>query len=73
MTWLQRYGWPLGLFPNTPFPGWVVESEGLWQSLSATAHVAVGALILAVYAALVVSSSAFRGWSRWSSGREALA
>ncbi len=59
-TWSVKYGWPSVLGRWTPQPGFIVQAEGMWQSLTITAHVAVGSLILANACLLVVRSTRLR-------------
>jgi cytochrome c oxidase assembly protein subunit 15 len=65
-TWIAKYGWPTAIVPAWLTPTWlapegqldyVVVAEGPVQALLATAHVAVGSLILAT--SLLV---ALRSW-----------
>ncbi|MGC4003463.1 MAG: COX15/CtaA family protein [Pirellulales bacterium] len=62
-SWIVRYGWPWG-DENLPellrgvLPEHVVTARGFTQTLIPTAHVAFGAIILAV-SALVVARTAF--------------
>lgn len=53
-TWLLRYGWPSFLGSASPFSTWTATAESSSQALFATAHVAMGALILAVSTSLAI-------------------
>ena len=55
-TWTVKYGWPsvLGFLPFGD--GFLVRSKGFIESLIVTAHVAVGSLILATTAVLLVQA-----------------
>ncbi len=56
-TWSVKYGWPILLGRWLPQPAFIVQAEGMWQSLIVTMHVAVGSLILATAGLLVVRST----------------
>lgn len=53
-TWIVNYGWP-GILAFLPFgEGFLVQSKGFVDSMIVTAHVAVGSLILATSAVILV-------------------
>jgi cytochrome c oxidase assembly protein subunit 15 len=48
-TWVLKYSWPAGLFPQSRLvAGWTNTAGGIAESLVITAHVAIGSLILGV-------------------------
>ena len=53
-TWAVKYGWPTLLADVFPLPAFTVQAESMWQSLTVTAHVAMGSLILALTGTLAV-------------------
>jgi heme a synthase len=65
-TWLLRYGWPSGVWGSSPFPSWTVAAESPSQSWIATAHVAIGALILGL--SVSFACRLHRAWYAWQRG-----
>ncbi|OUT57432.1 MAG: hypothetical protein CBB71_15940 [Rhodopirellula sp. TMED11] len=60
-TWVVKYGWP-EILSSLPFgEGYLVKSKGFFESMVVTAHVAVGSLILA-NAALIVMQCFRQNW-----------
>ncbi len=57
LTWVAKFGWPSNVLPMSPVPGWTVQAEGFLQSVSATAHVAVGALLLGISVLIGLTAS----------------
>jgi len=57
LTWLENYGWPAGAETYQVAAGHTVAAQSQMQTLVTTAHVATGALIVAV--ALVVTMQSF--------------
>lgn len=53
-TWAVKYGWPTLLADIVTLPAFTVQAESMWQSLTVTAHVAMGSLILALTGTLAV-------------------
>ncbi len=47
-SWVVKYGWPSIVQRRLGLPVYVIQAESLIQSMVVTAHVAVGALVLAV-------------------------
>ncbi len=52
MTWMLKYGWPAGIWIQSPVPSWTVAAESATQSVVATAHIATGSLLLALAVSL---------------------
>lgn len=53
-TWVVKYGWP-EILSSLPFgDGYLVKSKGFFESMVVTAHVAIGSLILATSALIVL-------------------
>lgn len=69
LTWLCRYGWPSGWIATSPLPAWTVQAGGLAQSMIATAHVAMGALLLAVHVSAAVVAWHSPRLAAWSMDR----
>jgi cytochrome c oxidase assembly protein subunit 15 len=56
-SWVVKYGWPAFVRDLGLLPPLTVQAEGFFQSMTVTAHVAIGALILATSACLAVRVS----------------
>jgi hypothetical protein len=55
-TWIAKYGWP-SWFSNYAFAaGYTIVADGLAQTLTVTAHVATGSLILVTTVLLLLRS-----------------
>jgi cytochrome c oxidase assembly protein subunit 15 len=63
-TWVVKYGWPQWLGEHVFTESYTVQREAFWSSLTITAHVATGSLILAT--AVLLSVQAFRYLDRSS-------
>ena len=60
-TWIVRYGWPPFAAQWSISTGYVVEANSMMQSLTVTAHVANGSLILGMsVAAMLVTARLFQ-------------
>ncbi len=53
-TWVMKYGWPVWFENFAPAAHFVIPEKTFWQMNIVTAHVAVGSLILATSAVLMV-------------------
>ncbi len=67
-AWVTRYGWPAWFREGVATFDYTVVQDGLLQTVTATAHVAIGALNFAAAASLAIWS--WRAW-RSSVGRSA--
>lgn len=56
-TWTVKYGWPSLLENVLPSTAFTVQAESMWQSLTVTAHVAMGSLIIALSGVLALRMS----------------
>jgi cytochrome c oxidase assembly protein subunit 15 len=61
-TWVVKYGWPHWLGEHVFTASYTVQREAFWSSVTITAHVATGSLILA--AAVLLSVQSFRYLTR---------
>jgi heme a synthase len=55
-TWVVKFGWPLGLSDRLSLPGVTVVARSMAQSVTITAHVATGSLLLALCMVVLVST-----------------
>jgi cytochrome c oxidase assembly protein subunit 15 len=71
-TWVLKYGWPTW-FSEMPFAaGHTIEANSLSQGIVATAHMAVGALILSQAVVLSLRAARVTRPAMWSVGSGAI-